>query len=932
MAPPDKVKPTPPSVNPAQDQATVETQKEVNTLVFNEQVFLLDYLNVMPQVFNNTLAQIQQVINLTSGKDSPVINDFLIKSDSVFQFIQSITTEEYAQLVPKIQLFLVKGDAQVPIPLATPTNLQKKGTDGYFSGNTMGLKSLNMSVDGATNPITGKIFNIEMTLLFDSINTFFGPIPGASVTYADIFRSYQGHNTAIKASIGYDTRNKELQKKYSLDTLTFSAYLQFITSDIKIEENLKTTIKARFQGYQESIIADRQLFNFIEIDLTSQKKERDDKIKEIEASHGEKIASRKEALKALENVRKVAEGIEQEPLSETYSQKGLQNNVYMQALGRSLGGDGKAKERAALAEFGIKVAVMGGASYISTESDNAEIRLLHKKGMFAKKDYKTAFLKALDDHKKIATASIQSLEEEKRLLTKVAAADVNSLRIGAINQILNSAIFSKEAFAEINLTPDQLKSYIDGATALKGQKNYFNQLDPVVAKPTNVGTLGENFKREQKKVTFSAEIEADLKARRRKQMEKESRSGDSKEAKEKFEILSGQRRGADAGPTAKERMDKISSYEQLKSLIYEQKTIQYILLGDLVSVVMDYLLKNKEGAENKKVLKKMRFFMTQINVINPFNGGGSQTVNMYNLPISSMMLQKFFADSLYGTFSESMNMFELFRGLIDMLALAQKKRSRFRGITTGVNNNYSIQFVPYPVEEFSVDLILGKSDAMHVISTKSSNSKGVLNGIIFFARESNISLKGLGGNYIKNVRAGVPHFFFGGNAVGIVKSISASEKDAKGFKKAVWEKNQSNNASTDRENSSTIPAIFDVTIETMGMPYFQMGAYFYLSTPTINNYKGNWFLLPGYYQIVELSHEYTANGMFVSKIKGIQQIADAKPAPSAKEVLSAAQAGDIPSVAAAPLSEEVREATINGMKAIASNAVKGITGKLKVGE
>jgi len=896
MAPPDKVKPTPASVNPAADQATAETKKEVNTLVFNEQVFLLDYMNVIPSTFENPLGGISQVINLTSGKSSPVVNDFLTKTDTVFQFIQSITTEEYAQLTPKIELFLVRNDVQIPIPLSSATNLQKKGSDGYYSGNTVGLKSLSMSVDGATNPISGKIFNIEMTLLFDSVNTFFDLIPGTQVSYADVFRSYQGHNTSIKASIGYSSQNEEIKKKYSLDTLTFSAYLQFITSDIKIEENLKTVVKVKFQGYQEAIIADRDLFNFVEIDLAAQKKARDERVKDLEVAQNKSISSKKEEIERLNKLRTTAEGIGYTP-NLTVTQQ--QNDAFNQALATKVVGDAAANE--ALASFGFKTAQSLDKLYVTSNIHGGEYKKkLYRASARARAnedgerylvssiDYKANFLKDLDDKARGVKESIETLEEQKRVLKKSLTADINSLRIGAINDILDKAIFSKPIFSEVKLNPKQLKDYIDGLSALKKQQDFFNQVGaPSVSKASDIATINNRQKENIATEAAKARNAADEAAKAREKAEKLANVNKLNANKLREEAAS----KTQEANKALAKTVKVDGIEELKKLIYEQKTIRYVLLGDLIAAVMDYLLKNKEGVENKKVLEKMRFFMTQINLINPFDGTSSRAMNMYNIPISSTMLQKFFSDTLYGSFNETMNLFELFRGLIDMIALTQKRRSRLSGASSAVNNNYSIQFVPYPVEEIRIDLLLDVIGTQeYIISTKASDSKDVLNGIIFFARESNIDLSKLGGSFDKNISGGVPHFFFGGNATGIVKSIAASEKDAKGFKKAIWEKNQTNNSSTDREDSSAIPAIFDVTIETLGMPYFQMGAYFYLDTPTINNYGGNWFLLSGYYQIVELTHEYSAGGLFTSTVKGILQISKTQPAPTAIDTLSAAAA------------------------------------------
>ena len=281
----------PPSAgNPNNPNTTTNSQQGGDTdkanamAAFNRQMFILDKYIFQPQMFTG-----QKVTDASTPLNVPTenINEMLsARGDAMNNWINGISPKEYAQMVPKIRLSLVniEDQSQVDIPLSEASSIHAGlASPQYFTNKTVGLKSLEMNIDGNTTPVTGKIYNVSLTLVFDSVNTFFGTIPGLNISYADALRRQgtvggDAYKHKMKLSIAHsapptalaDDGQTSLTEKYDLDgKLTFVAYLTLIKTNLALKENLQAEVKVDFQGYEEGLLKNELLFDFLRVDLSA---------------------------------------------------------------------------------------------------------------------------------------------------------------------------------------------------------------------------------------------------------------------------------------------------------------------------------------------------------------------------------------------------------------------------------------------------------------------------------------------------------------------------------------------------------------------------------------------------------------------------------------------------------------------------------------
>ena len=175
-------------------------KKEENALppsIFWGQALLYD-------IFANTKSNLGTTIDYTRkvGTDSVAvmpqseankINTLAsVRRGNVENFIDKITPLEIAQIVPKSNFSLVDANTlrTINIPLTNPTDLKSYAAGGYFEGGIVGLKSVDLTLDGSANPAFARHYLVDMSFVFDSINTFTGPIPGQKkLTFDEVFRT-----------------------------------------------------------------------------------------------------------------------------------------------------------------------------------------------------------------------------------------------------------------------------------------------------------------------------------------------------------------------------------------------------------------------------------------------------------------------------------------------------------------------------------------------------------------------------------------------------------------------------------------------------------------------------------------------------------------------------------------------------------------------
>ncbi|QDP51335.1 MAG: hypothetical protein GOVbin630_33 [Prokaryotic dsDNA virus sp.] len=263
--------------------ASTDPQATDGNVEFNDQMFLVDMYTT--QGGNKTLFPGNALVNEATVVDhqGSSANQFLeLSSEYSFRWLHEITPLEYAQLTPRIILSLVSvgNDTEVRLPLVVNSNIEEAlSSPNWYTTKTMGVKSLTMDLDGNTNPVSGKMYNIKLKLVFDSANTFFEGKTGG-LTYAEIFRSYGEAGTAkagrkTKLSIGY-TGPPELLQKYALDddNQNFTAYVDLVSSEITIKENLKVEVDVRYRGYEESLLNTSLLYDWLKVEVQEGKNER----------------------------------------------------------------------------------------------------------------------------------------------------------------------------------------------------------------------------------------------------------------------------------------------------------------------------------------------------------------------------------------------------------------------------------------------------------------------------------------------------------------------------------------------------------------------------------------------------------------------------------------------------------------------------------
>jgi len=293
------------------DAEKKKEKKRLQELYFNKQMYLLDWMASNTSEYTAHVAKrSSRSYDVDDSVNKTIANKTRGDFNGLYDFLTMLSPHEYAQMTPQIKLYLVLQGMCIPIPLTAPTNINKTLTntsDYYYSGNAIGLKSFDMEIDGSANPVTGRIYNTTLNLVFDSINTFLNPVPGLStITYADLFRGLGSSSQAkwahsLKLEIGYSTANEELRNKYALgqDVQTFIANLSFIKSDLNIEENLKTSVKVKFQAIEESLVGDDEKFNFLILDLEDQKKQEQARIALMQKIGAKEKKSIEEEMKPI---------------------------------------------------------------------------------------------------------------------------------------------------------------------------------------------------------------------------------------------------------------------------------------------------------------------------------------------------------------------------------------------------------------------------------------------------------------------------------------------------------------------------------------------------------------------------------------------------------------------------------------------------------
>ena len=238
---------------------------------------------------------INNVPYFTSGFKS--VNDltgfnFPATMNSINDFITQITPYEIAQIYPKIQFFIVESTTgeqyEIPISKAADIDFVTSPGDAFYSTKQMGLKNLSLRVDGSDLPFFSRHYIVDATFVFDSINTFTGPVSGLPITYADIFRSSGRVGTSIyytKLAISYDSNNEDIVQKYALRStdMSFLLTLQLAMTKIKVQENLKVEVSVKYHSREEDLFKSNIIFDFLGLNLAQKTEQTKSALKDVRA-------------------------------------------------------------------------------------------------------------------------------------------------------------------------------------------------------------------------------------------------------------------------------------------------------------------------------------------------------------------------------------------------------------------------------------------------------------------------------------------------------------------------------------------------------------------------------------------------------------------------------------------------------------------------
>ena len=521
--------------NPNSPSTAVGTTSSTNTLAtFNDQMFLLDAFAKSGTSFGGV-----KLTNTQVPLQAPFsqINDMLrVSGEGMFNWLQDLKPKEYAQLIPNVSLYFVdaNSEAQTLIPLTTPSKI-KAGLEksNYYTTNTVGLKSFDMSLDGNTNPVSGKIYNISMVLLFDSVNTFFEHIPSTDQTYADVFRTQgttagDNYKYKIKLCVSYSSNNQTLTQKYKLNdpSQVFSSYLTLIKTDLKLKENLQTEVAVEFQGFEEGMLKNQKLFDFLKVDVDAARRRNREALADAlgtkETGLGEDSVAQTDYNNAMKEINEGIQGQVNSALNdhlqievsigvegEDTVVSGLSRQIKALNFVSAMRGAGIAisteqaaqiqgtmgahaltvaqrtqfidyvKERTASSPNDSPAPAAGG-----TDPANplAALDALYNDSTFAEVRNSADRAKTARDELAAAIKNVNdTYEGEKNRLE----AQLQNIRMSQLREALDGMLFSKDVFYEIKVNGKAVQEYIDNLVAVT-PKNYFSENSLNIAQATPI--------------------------------------------------------------------------------------------------------------------------------------------------------------------------------------------------------------------------------------------------------------------------------------------------------------------------------------------------------------------------------------------------------------------------------------------------------------
>ena len=926
MSEPNKQATTPQqkSLNPNNEKAA---PVKLDPLAFAPQIFLLDMFSEDNGIAGlklkkepNSAQHAPNVPKLTDGQVEKVNNILDINFKKIAGFMNSVSTNEIAQLVPEINMFIMDSkdpSKQLRIPLSDSATLKNSnlGSLGYYAGNAIGLQNLEMILDGSRNPAYNKAYLVKMTFVLDSINTFTDTIPGSSafgnLTYADIFRSGGSPGALndryfIKLTISHSSSPKNnILEKYNLesDDMTFSLSLTLRESSFGVGENLKTTANVTFTGYEENLYERKDLFDFLSLNFEDVKREIRNTLNK--AKNTFRIAK----ATAEEKAKKFVE-IEKEKYDEDFANQ--------QAIVAKHFGGNEAAARDFLRRFKTisdkyrETQGQGSSNVkeiyenildqydVEGEGDYDEFETIIEPSeavVYNLPERMKKFEEAVEIDKNVAIGKAQA---DFEAVQNVENAKLDNLRMNEISRVLETAFFGKEYYdagiiKTVQVTSEQLQAYfekqntgLDPEVSIKNLKSKDSKdaAQPTESKPSPVKNTSTPNEPDHKQIedlnnrikNKDAEI-----AKRRRELNATNEDEKSHESDEKYKKLVEQR------DELRKQLKEVTQYSQvlggsiadIMSKLNNYKQFDYILLGDLLrltfnklfnNIFMDHMNKDKGGGG---------FLESALNTIKGFQSAQTGVQNAIltrtRLLLSDIVLPKNGQSSINVTrnlfdlpisiknlkfifadkiFGKSKNNYTLFELLDDVAKL----------VSISFQNKAILLNDTSPKRKYSIQKatysLKGEDPNFTIISTK-NKTPDLKHGVVVYFRSTEENYK-RDTSYESNLENKIPHLYFGGYDRGAVKKLELELHQKDNMQLAVMEQ-------LGGTAGKVIPAFFKSKVTLLACPIFYLAMEYYISTPTINPQKESpWLYAEGFYGVKHITHSYTAGGPFQTVVEGLR--------------------------------------------------------------
>lgn len=834
---------------------------------FDAQVLLLDAfignLKASNVVIHNDPTVQDYAANVPYSEPSAETINALTFSDErsverVQNYVDNITSADLAQMVPDIVLEIVDGTSYKTIfyvPLTDPGNITTGFSGpGYYSTQTVGLKSLELFLDGSDNPFFGTVYNVSMQLMFDSVNTFFQKAPGSDLTYAQIFRSsgkVASGDYFTRLTLGMTSDNdavsvqppllpSSVTNKYGLDdpVMTLSLNLQLVKTNIKIDPNLKTTITVDYISQEEAMFNSQEIFDFLGLDLEEAQKS----LKKEVGDARQKKAILEQAAK-LRQQEKIDQNARDIKLFEDYIAEASSNIKKSKYVINGVKGDyNGSTER---------------LDYI--KSENKKIKEWREGIKKAKKDIEEKKKQdAIEEFKKeYGAKSFKDIEEKiESAQNKFSNVRVDQI-VAAIDAIINDPdlyIGNSPAIRTIKISKEELRDYYLQGTSVGFDNVKTKQLgvQPKNAgKPFNSRTNPNTKTREDAKKDIADRNTANLQAFfKRSQKPNEDGTVD-------FRGFSGSRAGS--------AMSNTASVDAIVAGLSEQKHIQYILLGDFLRLLFKrlYNIRTSKTVEsflsftgrgtsyNKQmqytaILNKTMVLLSKIRFKNMENSTGDIVQDIYSIPISITHITHIIAKSTFGKSKNFFTIFEMVQKIVDLISNSRRRKANILNII-----DYAGGFA---ISKRTYAMTTDRDAGVIRVAGKRDFPENTLHGIVFHAKRvkettSETELK--------------PTFIFGGVDRGIVRGFGIESLQDDAFAKMIDEELQ--NSASRKDN--IIPLMFKCQLETLPAFFFQLGSIFSVVAPSLD-VRNSQFFLEGDYRVMSVKHSYQAGSTFRTSISG----------------------------------------------------------------